>query len=694
VEKGTYSIAAQTRNVKAWQDVTVTVNGVDQTNFDFTQEGAVTTNVGLREGQNNVEIKVKNESGSASDRALITYKKPQPAITPVTTIEKPVPAVPPVITILSPASSPYNTYDQSLDMRARITGIKSKEGISVTINGINTTAFTFELSTQLLNLPVSLREGNNTVTVSARNEAGQDSETQVMVKETRPCPPPVLNLIEPAKNEILTDKSSIKIRTEARNIQGREQLTLRFNGGQLTNFSLSGSEVNADLLLKEGTNSYVVTAKTNCGTAILEYSIYYKPAEVQVVVEKPCPKPSLGITVEPVSRPDATHILKGISAEVKTRSDIIVTINNQPFESFTFNAATGEIGATFRFTPGVYTIRVDVKNNCGSDSKTASVSVDQPCVPPRVIITLTEVNRPDATHELKGQVTNIKNKSDISVTVNGSPVEDFSFVPNTGELSSKLKFDPGTYTVKVDARNDCGSDSKTASATVVQPCDLPGVTFTVAAVQRDDATHELKGTVTNVKERSGISMTVNGQGFDRFTFTPSSGALNAAFSFEPGTYNIKADVTNECGQKSYSRTVNVEEKPCGIRINPGNSSWEFCLVTSSGTMTRDTLKGNFSYSGSATSLYFKPIAGGGDAEVRGKPYRLTPGQYYLFTGNLTVKVSNRNPGSMGHWSVCIVADREPVFGNGDERPASPCQVTGDDKKLKKEGDKQEKSFNP
>ncbi|MEZ5011749.1 MAG: hypothetical protein R2744_09200 [Bacteroidales bacterium] len=68
-----------------------------------------------------------------------------------------------------------------------------------------------------------------------------------------------------------------------------------------------------------------------------------------------------------------------------------------------------------------------------------------------------------------------------------------------------------------------------------------------------------------------------------------------------------------------------------------------------------------------------PIAGGGDAMVNGKPYTIRPGQYYLFTGNLTVTISTKNPGSMGQWSVCITTSKVPVYGNGKNRPASPCE---------------------
>ena len=122
--------------------------------------------------------------------------------------------------------------------------------------------------------------------------------------------------------------------------------------------------------------------------------------------------------------------------------------------------------------------------------------------------------------------------------------------------------------------------------------------------------------------------------------------------------------------------VEPVEETCGTRINPGNSTWQFCMVTPNGTITRDNLSNsNFSYSGPVSSLYFLSIGGGSDATVSGRPYTIRAGQYYLFTGNITVTVSTKNPGSMGQWSVCIIADRAPVFGNGNNRPKSPCEVT-------------------
>ncbi|HYW97238.1 MAG TPA: hypothetical protein VE870_16720 [Bacteroidales bacterium] len=97
------------------------------------------------------------------------------------------------------------------------------------------------------------------------------------------------------------------------------------------------------------------------------------------------------------------------------------------------------------------------------------------------------------------------------------------------------------------------------------------------------------------------------------------------------------------------------------------------METPRGNFNRNDLGNkNFSYSGTANSLFIQPTAGGGTAIVNGKPYNLRSGQYYLFMGRIKVRVTSANPGAMGQWSVSIESDRPPVSGNGNKRPKSPC----------------------
>ena len=52
---------------------------------------------------------------------------------------------------------------------------------------------------------------------------------------------------------------------------------------------------------------------------------------------------------------------------------------------------------------------------------------------------------------------------------------------------------------------------------------------------------------------------------------------------------------------------------------------------------------------------------------------LDNGNYYLFTGTLTVEVKNPNGGGNGHWTICLQSNTMPVFGTGNNRPTSPCE---------------------
>ncbi len=172
-----------------------------------------------------------------------------------------------------------------------------------------------------------------------------------------------------------------------------------------------------------------------------------------------------------------------------------------------------------------------------------------------------------------------------------------------------------------------------------------------------------------------LTQTGGGAGGD-FVYVSSNRQI-AGTPTTAGTFTYILTAADDWCSVTANLTIEVEGPagPCGPRFNPGNSDWQFCLVTPSGTFNRDDLHddSSFEYAGPATSAFFKPTAGGGNATVNGQDYALENGKYYLFSGNLTVDVSSSHAGSMGHWEICIEADAEPEFGSGGNRPESPCE---------------------
>lgn len=269
------------------------------------------------------------------------------------------------------------------------------------------------------------------------------------------------------------------------------------------------------------------------------------------------------------------------------------------------------------------------------------------------------------------QTRNVRTWNDVTVMVNGTTTNNFNFLSD-GMITTNIGLKEGENRVEVRGKNESGVASDIMTITFRNPTQL---------VKPSEIVEEMKPP-TSSAQKSEEPVRSRDVMDEKKPPLPPAQRLEEPVKPREIAEEVKpplppAQKTEEPVQgevKPDKPAEIIAEKPCGVRINPGNSSWEFCLVTPSGTVNRDSLTNrNFRYSGPAGSLFFLPIAGGGNAVVKGKEYTVRPGQYYLFTGNLIVKISTKNPGSMGQWSVCIIADREPLSGSGNNRPQSPCE---------------------
>ena len=141
------------------------------------------------------------------------------------------------------------------------------------------------------------------------------------------------------------------------------------------------------------------------------------------------------------------------------------------------------------------------------------------------------------TCAVRAEVRNITNINQVRLLLNGNPVP-FRFENNI--LSSTVPLVSGLNNLALNARNECGEDNVTAGITYVpvvvdEPCTPPKVSYTVYEVNRQDATHELRGSVSGVENKAGISLTLDGRASSGFQFVPTSGDLNAKFKLAPGS---------------------------------------------------------------------------------------------------------------------------------------------------------------
>ncbi|MEN8230749.1 MAG: hypothetical protein ABFS38_21510 [Bacteroidota bacterium] len=694
------TIRAIINNVSGSDNISFSRNGFPINLFAYNvNTKTFVANVRLLDGENSFRIKATNQTSTAEDLVTITLDNPPEEVMPA-----------PLVEFTSPSGNQHTSSADRIVVTASVKNISSKENIQLTLNGIDT-PFEYNSYSGLVKTSFPRTTDVNDLIINGFNESGS-AQDQLSVHFTNPekIATPSVWFINPPYPVEVNDKR-FSLSAETQNVPGRNNVALKINGTSISNFSFSANgAVSFSLYLSEGVNTIEITAKNESGTAsertsitylkpvyqepVYQEAIYQEPVYQEPVYQEPVyqesvigSSPPVIHIINPSTHPFRTNErseeLRATVLNVHSKENIILNINGSSTRNFNYNHSTKELIARAALREGENVLSINAQNESGRDVKELLfIKETRPCPPPQIRLIDPvggQISTRQQTYALRADVRNITNINQLRLLANGKTVS-YSFDNNI--LSSPVPLAPGLNTLSLSAVNECGEDNASARITfnspvVIVPCTPPTVSFTLHKVNREDATHELRGSVNGVKNKADISLTLDGRANSGFQFAPSTGELSAKFKLTPGSHTLVVTVNNDCGTDTKSESVSVEEKEeaCGIRFNPGNSAWQFCLVTPSGTFSRDNLaNSNFSYTGSASSLYINPIGEGGNATVNGRPYAIRAGQYYLFTGRLNVTVSTKNPGSMGHWSVCISADKAPVSGNGNNRPESPCEV--------------------
>lgn len=632
--------------------VSFKVNGQNSNNFSFNQTtGAFTaSNIALTKGTMVFEIIANNECGSDSETITLNHEIVVPD------------CITPSLVFVSPSTNPLN-YSNSKSLFAvnvNTQNVDANSTISVTLNN-SPVNLTFNSRGNNISGTVNLVEGTNTIQVTVTNDCGTETISTVV------------NYSVPNSNENEEEGSGLNEGTLGANEETGNEGTNNGSNGESENSS--GEEEGPGI--NEGTlGANAVNNSNNNQTT-------------------PCNDPTVTV-LTPSSTPlnytntNNSYSISATVAGVDAQSGISFTQNGNPV-TFNYSSVNQSVTANVNLANGTNNFVITATNDCGNESKTVVINYSEPVPLPEILIT-SPISFPYSTTnsavKVSGKVKNVNSKNDITVTLDGQSISSFTYIPTTEVISIPLTLSsPGNHTLVITATNSAGSDDE--SVVLILTGNSPVVLINSHSITSTSSNPEVvsqaavvvQGSVQN-HQGATVTVDVNGSNFSSFTFNSTNGQVSIPLTLtENQVYEVELNASNQFG--SDSKTVYLEYEvaavsaPCGPRFNPGNSDWEFCLITPSGTYTRDDLasNSNFTYSGSASSLFFKPIAGGGNAIVNGQQYTVSSGSYYLFSGNLTVDVSSSHPGSMGHWEVCISSNAAPISGNGNNRPTSPCEAT-------------------
>lgn len=541
-------VRAQIRNVRSAADINCTVNGRDVP-FRFSGEQFI-LDLPLYPGSNEVVIVARNQAGSARGDAIIVLEG--------SIVPPPPTGRAPRISITNPPSRTATVYEPAFTLRATVTDILNKLDIELLIDGARRD-FTFDSRTGNLQADLNLREGTNRVRITARNDFGSDAADAEVIFEQRRFPPTV-RITDPAPERSEVAVNSVTVRAEVRYVEAKENIYFYINGRETRTFDYDASRqiFQATAPLTDGANTLEVVVRNRSGEARDEVTVTYRRPLVA--------RPSVVITAPSTpgtSTTAATANIEATTSNIQRRDEISFFVNGTRNTGFTFNANTGRFSATANLVVGNNDFIIRVANPDGSEEAVTSIRRTERDValPLRPAVRITSpVNQSESdrnTANVRAIIENVTDRNNMSLTVNGTRLTNFSFNAGSRELTANVTLTEGNNTIRVEATNRDGTADDLVNVRYRRP--MPPV-VTISAPQDKStvtaAATTLRARAQNVSERNQITVTLNGTTISNISFNASTGELSADVTLGEGNNTLRVRAATPDG--SDEKSVNVQ----------------------------------------------------------------------------------------------------------------------------------------
>jgi len=285
----------------------------------------------------------------------------------------------------------------------------------------------------------------------------------------------------------------------------------------------------------------------------------------------------------PYTSPVVNGLVRARIRNVQNGADVSCSINGRE-QSFTYNR--GQFSKPFRLQNGENVVIIRATNSVGSDEERVIIFYEEKAPPPPpiarvpdIIITQpssasTSTSSPNYT--VTASINEIERKNQVTFLVNGRN-QNFTFNPNNGQFQAKINLQAGANSIQIEASNTAGKDSESATISldigarptvlITRPSRSP---FTV-----ENRSYELEASITDVPQRAGISVRMNGRNLSNFSFDANTGILRANLNLQEGTNNIRILAQNEAGQGQAETSIIYQaprqQRPPQVRItSPAN----------------------------------------------------------------------------------------------------------------------------
>jgi hypothetical protein len=439
-----FTINASVTNVAGMSNISLLNSSNIMVPFSYdSYSNQLSANVILNPGINIFTLIATNECGTEQKTITIQYKD----------------CIDPSLSFINPISERTTVIYPSFTFSATINGLQSTQGILVYQNGVLLNNISYNPTTRILQSNVTLQPGLNTFTVSLTNNCGSTSSSTSVSYEN--CIKPKITSTNPITNSVVS-LPALRLKATIDNITSKENITVTLNGRQVSTTTYNSTTKTADisLQLSSGTNTIIISATNNCGS----------DNESIIINLNDCIAPVITINGRNSTVSASAYSLSASIVNMPSREGITVTLNGSP-QSFTFS--NGQLTSNINLQAGENKLIVSAVRNCGTDSKTIIINLDD-CIAPVVKINGRNSTVSSAAYSLSANIVNMPSKAGITVTLNGTP-QNFTF--SNGQLTSNIKLQVGENKLIVSAIRNCGTDSKTISIiyTIPKPIPKPAV---------------------------------------------------------------------------------------------------------------------------------------------------------------------------------------------------------------------------
>lgn len=539
-------LVASVLNVQRKTEIQVLVNGRSTNNFNFNvARQQVTANIPLIPGNNGIEVMASTTSGSDRDRVNITYRQ----------------NTPPSVSIAEPYDG-ATVSNNRINLRANTQNVTQRNQIRLSVNGRTVSDFNFNSSRREVTANINLQEGNNNIEIQVANDGGQ-AQDRVNVRYQRTTP--ITVRIDRPSNNSTTETQSVSFSATTAKVSNRSEIRLTLNGQTINNFNfnLLRGTVSSTLNLREGNNNIRIQVQNSDGSA---------QDEVNVRLIKANPA-SVRITAPTNNSQTGTNTvrLRATTQFIERQEDVRLFLNGKSINNFSFSRSRQEVTADLSLTPGFNTINVQVQNSTGSDQDEVRVEYKQKA-PPTVTLVSPQNNSNPATERItvKARTENVSNRSDITLSLNGTRINNFGFQGGRQEITAQVILKTGANNIRVEVKNQDGQASDQVTVTY-QPPKPPEVSISSpqAGTTVNENQVQLVATTQAVNDKSEISLLLNGSPVNAFDWNGSRLTANIP-SLRTGNNTIVVKVSNRNGSDEAQVAVNytpiVKTRPPSVNF--------------------------------------------------------------------------------------------------------------------------------